>query len=209
MLELSECPARAAAPALVATEAGYGKLGRCGQITSNNCAAKSGEVTEILSVGAYLGVRKDEIHEFRFPCLRFTRSASPRFLGGVSSNGNSSINLTNRLHSSAENRFWKASDQAVELYNPPYTPLYAHRSAESGPPAKRDTRGLSSLRAQGTSHYWVECVLLSPLVSLRWQSWWSLAWFCVLSWVCIDQILDDHHDTRLNTRRFAQPHSAI
>ena len=149
MFELSECPARAAAFALVATEAGYGKVGRCGPITPNNCAAKSGETMEILSAGAYFGIRKDEIHEFRFPCLRFTRSASPRFLGGVSSNGSSSMNLTNRLHSSAENRFWKASDQTAGFYIPP-VPLYAHRSAEPGPPTKRDTQGLSSSQVQET-----------------------------------------------------------
>ena len=64
IFELSECPARAAAFALVATDAGYGKLGRCGPITSKSWAAKSGETMEILSVGEHVGIRKSEMREF-------------------------------------------------------------------------------------------------------------------------------------------------
>ena len=67
IFELSEFPARAAALALVATDVGYGKLGRCGPTTSNSWAAKSEETMEILSMGAHLEIRKSEIHEFRSP----------------------------------------------------------------------------------------------------------------------------------------------
>lgn len=184
IFELSECPARAAVLALVATDAGYGKLGRCGPITSNSLAAKSVEVTEILSVGGRLGVRKGEIHEFRFPRLRFTRSASPLFLGGVSSNGSSSTNLTNRLHSSTENKFWKASARAVRFHVS--TPLYARLSIESGLPTTRDTRGLSLLTTRGTSHCSVGSVQSSPLLSPRRQSWRLSTLSCAWTWLWVD-----------------------
>jgi len=38
------------------------------------------------------------------PNLRLTRSASPRFLGGVNSSGSLSMNLANALHSAAEKK---------------------------------------------------------------------------------------------------------
>ena len=67
IFELSECPARAAALALVATDAGYGKFGRCGRIVSNSWAAKSGEIMETLSAERALLSLQEEMHEFRFP----------------------------------------------------------------------------------------------------------------------------------------------
>ena len=82
MFELSEFPARAAALALVATDAGYGKLGRCGPITSNSRAEKSGEITEILSVGARLGVRERRGARISVPLGLTVHSLRlPSFLG--------------------------------------------------------------------------------------------------------------------------------
>ena len=57
IFELSECPARAVTFDFVATDAGYGKLGRCGLTTRNSWVAKSGETMEILSVYAHKSFR--------------------------------------------------------------------------------------------------------------------------------------------------------
>ena len=81
MFELREFPARAAALALVATDAGYGKLGRCGPITSNSRAAKSGEIMETLSVGAHTWNKKERDTRVSVPPLTVQPFRLPSLLG--------------------------------------------------------------------------------------------------------------------------------
>jgi len=81
MFELRECPARAAALDFVATDAGYGKSGRCGPITSNKRAAKSEEIMEILSVGARSWYQKERDTRVSVPQLTVYPLRFPSFLG--------------------------------------------------------------------------------------------------------------------------------
>jgi hypothetical protein len=87
-------------------DAGYGKDGRCGVIIGSSVWAKAGEVIDIRSNYSKEDFSLD-VHQINSSDMhvRFTRSASPFFLGGVSSRGRLSINRTNVLHSSGEKKF--------------------------------------------------------------------------------------------------------
>lgn len=101
ILELKEWALRAGLPRFAGRNSG-----RCGENISYSRAAKSAEVMEC---------RSEENQQRSRPvpvCPQLWRSASPRFLGGVSSNGRVSMNFTNDLHSAAEKMFYMESMKA-------------------------------------------------------------------------------------------------
>jgi len=76
------------------------------------CCAKGIEVTENRSEGDLKIVRPFE----KNVSVRLTRSASPFFLGGVSSIGRLPMNFTNCLHSAVEKNSYKSRLKLNELH---------------------------------------------------------------------------------------------